>query len=82
MAKGKIACLEQLLLLPQCFQKSSAVEDQKVSTNGKGLSRPPNITRYLLGSKGTSFVLLSCVFIPNGKHESGKAGAVQEEIMI
>ena len=26
VANGVIACFEQLLLLPQCFQKSSALE--------------------------------------------------------
>ena len=34
MAKGEIVRLEQFLLLPQCFQKSSAAD---ASTSEKGL---------------------------------------------
>ena len=39
VAKGETACYEQFLLLPQCFQKSSAAEaSESVSVCGNGLT--------------------------------------------
>ena len=40
MAKGEIACIEQFLLLTQCFQKSYAADELEIwnaSTSGKVL---------------------------------------------
>ena len=40
VAKGEIARSEQFLLLPQCFQKSSAADASKTSLHvGKGEQR-------------------------------------------
>ena len=37
MGKGEIACYEQFLLFPQCFQRLVSEEHQKVSLCGNGL---------------------------------------------
>ena len=37
VAKGEIACFEQLILLSQCFQNLSSAD---ASTSGKGLRDP------------------------------------------
>ena len=39
MGKGEIACYEQFLLFPQCFQKACFPGASKVSLFGNGLKR-------------------------------------------
>ena len=38
VGKGEIACYEQILVFPQCFQKASFLGRQKVSLCGNGLT--------------------------------------------
>ena len=45
MGKGEIACYEEFLLFPQCFQKACFHGRQKVSLLGNGLTHNPNFLR-------------------------------------